>query len=212
MENKEEYRKFLKLIRKLGNGRAIYKCKCGNEFEASIKNVNRGSTSSCGCYRKSYIAHKSYKHGYTEYELYPIYTSMIRRCYNNRNKDYKNYGARGIQVCEEWLNDFLEYNKYILSLQNSMKKGYSLDRIDNNGNYEPGNLRWVEPHIQAVNQRIYKTNKTGYIGVKKNEFGYLAQINYNGKRYHLGSFRTAEIANATRIDYLIENELYEYLT
>lgn len=86
---------------------------------------------------------------------------MRRRCLNPNYKDYKGYGGRGITVCEEWKNSFQAYYDYVSKLPHYGEKGYSLDRIDNDGNYEPGNVRWATAKEQANNRRKRKFRKPG---------------------------------------------------
>lgn len=82
-----------------------------------------------------------------------IYYKMINRCYSEKNKDYKYYGARGIKVYEPWLKDRELFAEHILSLENNDEKGYSMDRIDNNSDYCPGNIRFVLHKVQCRNRR-----------------------------------------------------------
>lgn len=91
------------------------------------------------------------KHGLCHTRLYSIYTSMKSRCYYKRNKEYKNYGARGIVICEEWLNSFEAF--YSWAMNNGYKDNLTIDRINVNGNYEPNNCRWVTMKIQNNNRR-----------------------------------------------------------
>lgn len=86
-----------------------------------------------------------------------IWRAMKSRCYNPKNmKDYKNWGGRGIQICDEWLNDFEEFKKYVGERPTPK---HTIDRIDNEGNYEPGNVKWSTRTEQNNNKRVYKKKK-----------------------------------------------------
>ena len=92
---------------------------------------------------------------------------MKSRCYNPNSCNYKNYGARGIKICDEWLgkDGYNNFKKW--SLENGYKKELSLDKIDNNGNYSPNNCRWTTRRIQNINKRPGTPNTSGFVGVKK---------------------------------------------
>lgn len=83
--------------------------------------------------------------------LYGVWAGMKSRCYTTTNKSYKNYGGRGIKVCEEWLNDYISF--YNWAITNGYRQGLSIDRIDVNGNYEPSNCRWADASTQSRNKR-----------------------------------------------------------
>lgn len=127
----------------------LCKCDCGNEVVVSRTNlsINRTKTVSCGCWRKNLIT----KHNKYKTSIYRAYINMKQRCYNQKKDVYKYYGARGIKICDEWLNDFMSF--YDWSMNNGYKKGLSIDRIDNDGNYEPSNCRWVNSMTQMNNTR-----------------------------------------------------------
>ena len=135
--------------------------------------------------------------------LYGCYRSMKKRCLNPNNPDYKNYGGRGIKIAEEWLgiDGFTNYANYLSKLDNYLKPGYSIDCIDNNGDYEPGNIRFATKTQQNLNQRP-KYNPLGLPGVfkKKNRFG--ARIQINNRRVYLGMFSSAEEAHQKYLEAL----------
>ena len=117
---------------------------------------------------------------------YEVWRSMKARCYNKNHKNYKNYGGRGITVCDEWINDFLQFTKDV----GDRKEGMTLDRIDVNGNYEPKNIRWATHQEQCRNTRIIKKSKTGYKGVSlsRGKYKYRVRIYVNGKDILIGNF------------------------
>lgn len=129
-------------------GGALWKCQCecGNECIAKTSDLTRGSTTSCGCNRG--------KHHMTDTRLYRIWKGMKSRCYYPNNDNYDYYGGRGIEICEEWRDNFEEFRNW--ALQNSYNDDLSIDRIDVDGNYEPSNCRWVDWKTQCNNRRPRK--------------------------------------------------------
>ncbi len=100
-----------------------------------------------------------YKHGYAgrkPHLIYQVWSAIKTRCYNKKFKYYKYYGERGIKVCDEWLNNSIVFISWALS--NGWAKGLYIDRIDNNGNYEPSNCRFVTPKVSASNRRLPTRN------------------------------------------------------
>lgn len=133
-------------------------------------------------------------------KLYGRWCSMKNRCYRSSDIGYKHYGGRGIRVADEWLKDFSAFESYVLSLPNS-DKGLTLDRINNDGNYEKGNLRWVNMSIQIINRRKNKSNTSGYVGVRKTCIGkWAATVG----TISLGEFFCKEDALYARNEFIIE--------
>ena len=120
----------------------LFKCDCGNEKVILVSSVKRGDTKACGCLNRI--------HGMTKTKTHKSWTGMRARCLNKNNSNYKNYGGRGITVCDRWLKGFENFYKDM----DECPKGKSLDRIDNDGNYEPKNCRWATPKEQSNNSRF----------------------------------------------------------
>ena len=144
------------------------------------------------------------KHNFRSHPLYHKWRGMFTRCYNENCEDYFAYGGRGITVCERWHNpwNFIED-------MGDCPEGFSLDRRDCDGNYEPSNCRWADPNTQAYNQRLYKSNKSGHKGVTwdKQHGKWCARISKNNKRYLLGRFSNLEDAILARKEG--EKQFYE---
>ena len=124
--------------------------------------------------------------------IYRKWKNIKGRCFNPNTSNYKWYGGRGITMCQKWKDDFSEFYKDVGDIP---FEGAELDRIDNNGNYEPNNVRWVDHRTNSNNRRKYH-NKTGYTGVtyKPNSDKYQAQLYKNKKFIYLGLFDTPEEA------------------
>ena len=192
----------------------IYKCGfCGEEFRTQIFRVKSGHTKSCGCYRKKVSSELNKTHGLGYTRLYNIWGNIKSRILNSKNKDYTNYGGRGITICEEWKNDFMSFYNWAMENGYEENKGLSIDRIDNEGNYCPENCRWTTQTIQSRNTRIHKSNKSGYRGVcyNKGNNKYVAQITINNKNIHLGYFQTTVEGAIAYNNYIIENNLEGFI-
>lgn len=182
----------------------LCRCTCGKEKVVHGHSLRRGQTKSCGCLQKE----KATKHGMKGTRLYTIYLSIKQRCYYTKHIHYKDYGGRGIKMCDEWLdkeNGFTNFYKWAIA--NGYSDDLSIDRINVDGNYEPNNCRWANMFTQAWNRRPPSSNKSGHIGVQiQPNQKYTAYIRRKGKRCHLGTFNTYEEAVEARER--AEKELY----
>lgn len=188
----------------------LYKCFCGKEFETQISNIKNGHTKSCGCYRSELISNKNKIdkniHGLKNHRLYGTWKAMIHRCTNPKSMSYKNYGEKGITVCDEWHN----IQNFINDMFPSYIEGLTLDRIDNNLGYSKDNCRWATKTTQARNTRILKsTNTSGYRGVyfHKASNKWISKIKIDKKDISIGSFDTALEGALAYDNYVILHKL-----
>lgn len=154
------------------NGRTywICRCDCGNTFVRRSDIIKRSDVKSCGCYQKKRNKTSSLKHGdgprSSEYhKLYNVWQSMKNRCFNDKYFQFKDWGGRGITVCDDWIgeNGYINFKEWALS--HGYNEKLTIDRIEVNGNYEPSNCRWITRAEQNKNTRKCK------------------HIEYNGKYY-----------------------------
>lgn len=161
-------------------GQRIWRCQCdcGNITYVSTAKLKSNNTKSCGCLRRE--TKSNFLHGKHNDRLYHIWQGMKERCYNSNSIKFKNYGGKGITVCDEWKNDFMLFYNWAISNgydYTKTRKEQSLDRIDVNGNYEPNNCRWIthSKNCRNKNNNVYLTKN----GMSKTIAEWCEELNLN---------------------------------
>jgi hypothetical protein len=181
------------------DGQALWVCSCSCGGSRIVCSSELKRTKSCGCLTGRRTPHR---HGYAKHEelhpLYDVWKAMRQRCNNPNHRQFKNYGGRGIKVCERWNN----FANFLADMGERPHPRLVLDRHpDNNGNYEPYNVRWATYRESVINRRpskIRTDNRSGITGVSQVGRYWVACINHNNKRIHLGTFDTIEAAAEAR--------------
>lgn len=132
--------------------RLVCRCNCGNQMIVAVPDLKSGNTLSCGCYKIEATKRANSTHGMSRSRPeYRVWWGMIQRCEYERHGSYERYGGRGITVCRRWRRSF---EAFFEDMGARPSKKYSIDRIDNEGNYEPGNCRWATGKEQFANSRV----------------------------------------------------------
>ena len=183
--------KLTKTTKKNKSGRFLwqYRCCCGNLFLSPTWEVNKGKTRSCGCIKKQHLKSLS-THNLSKSSTYFCWQSMKQRCYNPNTPNYSNYGGRGITVCDRWKNSFENF----LCDMGERPEGMEIDRINNNGDYQLDNCRWVSKETNNRNRR--STVIIEYQGVEYTQAELCRKFNISPDtfRYRIKRGKTVEEA------------------
>lgn len=150
-------------------------CECGNYTSVASYQLTSGKTLSCGCKKHE---SKNQTHGMRHTRIYSIWCDMKKRCYNHNSKSYPNYGAKGIRICDEWLNNFEEFKNW--SFNHGYSDNLTIDRIDNAKDYCPENCKWTTHAEQQRNRtnNVYLEHN----GTKKTIAEWSRELNFNDKK------------------------------
>lgn len=137
-----------------GKRKWICVCDCGKRVSVIGTHLRNGNTTSCGCYKLDLLRERVTKCPNKNPHLYTAWRNMKQRCLNPHHPAFRYYGARGISVCKEWSDDYAAFQGW--ALNHGYLEGLTIDRINNDGNYEPSNCRWVTMSVQCNNKRNNK--------------------------------------------------------
>lgn len=160
-------RTVIKRVENNSRGASMWECRCSCGRTSIIpgSHLRTGRASKCYACAARERAPKRKKRerhgcgsrgGMSGTKIYKTWKNMKSRCYYRKNKDFHNYGGRGIKVCDEWKTNFSEFYNYVSKLENFGKEGFTIDRIDVNDDYRPGNVRWATKYEQVHNRRVSK--------------------------------------------------------
>jgi hypothetical protein len=184
---------------KLGQAQWKCICECGNTSIVAGRDLRQNKSRSCGCLQRETATIVKRTHGKSNTRLHRIWSAMRARCYNLNSHEYDRYGGRGIEVCEEWRSNFESF--YEWAIKNGYADSLSIDRINNDGNYEPSNCRWATNKVQASNRRTIRLIE--YKGEKKilMDWAETLKINYHtlASRLHSGKWTIEEAFSTPKL-------------
>lgn len=163
-------------------------CDCGKTHIVYSCHLRSGHTKSCGCLSVETAIKTFTTHGKSNTPEYTCWEGIINRCYNKSNRSYRNYGGRGISVCKRWRNSFINF---LNDMGLKPNPNLTIERINNNRNYNVTNCKWTTHTIQSRNQRKRKDNASGVVGVSwcNSKSKWTAHIGLNNKQIMIGRFK-----------------------
>lgn len=178
-----------------GDRRWLCECDCGTRKEIAGRHLRAGKTKSCGCLSSMVTAARNYKHGLTEHQLYEVWKGAVSRCTDPGSQAWRNYGGRGISICDEWRTDAEAFIHACLAA--GWRTGLEIDRIDNEAGYCPGNIRCVPRRVNSWNTRRSNARSLPQCVYAAGD-RFRAQISCRNKSVPLGRFDTIEEATSAR--------------
>jgi hypothetical protein len=142
----------LTAVQYLGECKYLCRCSCGTERTVHVGMLRTGNTRSCGCLRRELQIERNLSHGKAKTREYAAWSGMITRCTNEKRPEFTNYGGRGITVAQEWRGPE-GFERFLAHIGPRPSKDHSVERIENDGNYEPGNVKWATRAEQSINKR-----------------------------------------------------------
>lgn len=172
-------------------------CDCGAVKWVKSQSLKNGKTVSCGCLKNEKAGDRIRTHGLSKSPEYHVYKGIKKRCYNSSSKSYEDYGGRGIEVCDRWLEPNGQgFLNFLEDMGERPSTEHSIERNNVNGNYSPDNCYWTTKSQQCFNQRVPKSNKsTGILGITLERNGkYKVRISTGNERLYLGVYTSLEEA------------------
>lgn len=181
----------------------MFKCECGSTNRMPIASAKKAKVCQlCN------VKNASKTHGDSNTKLHNTWKNMKARCYSKNHMYYNNYGGRGITICEEWRTSYEAFKKW--AVDNGYEEELTIDRKENDGNYEPSNCRWVTMEVQSRNRRVIcSVNTSGYKGITKTtgSSSWNASISVSNKKIHIGTFPSKKEAAIAYNQYVTNNGL-----
>ena len=194
--------------------KVLCQCSCPDKTTrlVGLSQLNDKTSRSCGCLQREVTISRNLKHGFSKRNgrdpLYDLWGNMLNRCYNENNKSYDNYGGRGISVCDKWRYSASLFINWCL--ENGWQEGLTIDRINNDGNYNQSNCRFITRKTNNSNRRRRVSTKTMIRGVYFSNWdgNFYSNLVHNGKRlFYESGFPTAQDAALARDKFIIKEGL-----